>query len=109
MIDDMNSALKCANAEWSELERFIIAQSEATGSKTFGDAAVSVSISSDLRPAYDPEKWEDIVRWATATGNFGIVQRRLGDKVLKSILDSGGEIPPGVRFDPFTKVSVRRK
>ena len=108
-IDDLNAKLKTINAEWDGLEKFIVEQAEAQGINSFSNDSVTVGVASAFRVGYDPAEWEGIVRWAVESGNFAAIQRRLGDKCLLDLLDSGGEIPKGVRFDPIKKVSVRRK
>lgn len=107
-IDELNEQLKKKNERWAELEAFIIDESERHGSEKFALPEVVVSVKSDIRAAYDPERWEDYVRWCAETGNFACIQRRLGEKALKEMLDAGCEIPEFIRFEPYRKVSVRR-
>ena len=108
-IDTHAAALKDLNKRWDELERFLEEQGETLGLRSFSNDHITATLVSDLRVNYDPEKWADLLKWSLDTGNLGVVQRRLGDRVLKDLLDSGHAIPPGVTFLPYTKVSIRRK
>lgn len=108
-IDTHTAALKDLNKRWDELERFLEEQGETLGLRSFSNDHITATLVYDLRVNYDPEKWADLLRWSLDTGNLGVVQRRLGDRVLKDLLDSGQAIPPGVTFLPYTKVSIRRK
>lgn len=108
-IDTHTAALKDLNKRWDELERFLEEQGETLGLRSFSNDHITATLVSDLRVNYDPEKWADLLRWSLDTGNLGVVQRRLGDRVLKDLLDSGQAIPPGVTFLPYTKVLIRRK
>lgn len=108
-IDSHTAALKNLNQRWDELERFLEEQGETLGLRSFSDGGITASLTTDLRVSYDPAQWDGLLKWAIETGNTGVVQRRLGDRVLKDLLDAGQAIPPGITFHPYTKVSIRRK
>lgn len=42
---------------------------------------------------YDPDKWNDLVEWASSTGNQHIIQRRLNDSMIEDLVDVGVELP----------------
>lgn len=108
-LDRIEAMKRERNARWVALERYIAEESERVGVSKFSGDGISVSVEQDIRVSYEPEKWDDLLRWAVETGNTSVVQRRVGEAAIKSMVDAGMGQPPGVKLSPYTKVSVRRK
>lgn len=104
-IDEIKSRLAKRRAE---LESEIIAFSEKSGLTSFKTDKLSVTVTEDLRFKYDADKWDDLVRWAVDTGNLFIIQRRLTDSRIKSLIADGVALPAGLTQEGHTKVSSRR-
>jgi len=100
-IDALKAHEKKLNAEWDELEKAIASESETQGVPYF-------SANGPVRVGYDPARWGELLEWAAKTGNYAMVQRRLGEKAVMDYIDSGQGTPPGVELSTYTKVSVTR-
>lgn len=91
------------------LETELKQRAESAGVNAFSSDEISVTITEALRAAYDPEKWNDIVKWAVDTGNMHVIQRRLTDAKLEQLLLDGVPFPDGLRLEPVTKLNHRKK
>lgn len=109
VADDLNNALKDIKKRRQHIERQLMAKAEQDGVDSFSNAQISVSLKEDFIAAYEPEQWNELIDWASETGNYQIIQRRIGTKPIKELIDNGSELPAGVRLEPQTKVTVRRK
>ncbi len=107
-LDRIKHLEKQANEEWEMLEKFAADESARSGVGKWAAGGVTLSVEKDFRVSYDPEKWDDLLRWAVETGNTAIVQRRMGETAVKALIDSGQGQPVGVKLSVYDKVSVRR-
>ena len=96
-------------AQRETVERELLRRAEREGVPGFKSPAGSISFGEDIRAKYEPEKWDDIVKWAAATGNQHIVQRRMTDARVLALVLEGVVLPDGLTLEPYTKVSFRRK
>lgn len=108
-IDELNAELARCNKRWAVIEQSLLDFSNANGIDSFRGAGITVSFdTSAFRATYAPERWVDVVRWAVASGNEHIVQRRLTDKKVIDLVDAGIALPEGLNLEQFTKISVKR-
>lgn len=93
----------------SEIEVALLSYHDATGLESVKGGGMSVSFDGDAcRAKYDPEKFNEIMAWAVATGNQHILQRRLTDARIVSLIKDGVALPDGLSVEPYTKISTRR-
>jgi hypothetical protein len=69
---------------------------------------ISVYLTDKCRATYDPERWAEIVKWAVESGRDYIVQRRLSDKKIESLIEEGVELPIGLGIEYYPDISHRR-
>lgn len=50
--------------------------------------------------------WEAYYAYIIATGNFGLLQKRIGESALNAVLDETGVLPPGVTFTDVVEVKL---
>jgi len=108
-IDELNQSLSALKKERAAIESQLKDAAEAAGVDSFSNSRISVSLKEDFIAAYEPDQWNDLVKWAADTGNFQLIQRRISTKPVKELIDNGCEIPAGVRLEPTTRINVRRK
>ncbi|GIW77973.1 MAG: hypothetical protein KatS3mg104_3036 [Phycisphaerae bacterium] len=93
----------------AEIEQKLISIHERTKLQQLKGGGLTISFDPEaLRVRYDPERWADLLQWASENGHEYIVQRRLNDSAIISLVTSDGAMPPGVTFDPYVKISIRR-
>lgn len=108
-VSDLEAQKRIFSGRMKEIERILVNHAEATGCSKFGNGKVSCTIDAEaMRAAYDPELWPEVVKWAVATGNDHIIQRRLSDAKVLELIDNDVPLPDGLRLEPYTKVSIRR-
>jgi hypothetical protein len=52
--------------------------------------------------------WNALHDYILQTGNFDLLQKRVGKRAVEDLLAEKGEIPPGVTMDPFREVRLRK-
>lgn len=108
-IDEANRQLSALKDARRDIEDSLRRDAEQQGVDSFRNELVTVTIREDFVASYDPDHWDDLVRWAGETGNTHIIQRRISTKPIQELIDNGSELPAGVRLEPQTKVTVRRR
>lgn len=108
-IDELDSQTKVLKDRRRWIEGELLKQANAQGVSSFADESISVSIKEQTIASLDAEHFEDIVRWAVESENFGILQKRLGTRCALDLASNGESLPPGIDFDTIQKVSPRRK
>ena len=111
-IDEINLRLKRASARKEALQREALAYMTREGLTRDGDkisaGGITLTRADKWRPAYDPEKWTSIVKWAIESGNDHIVQRRLSASPIMELVDAGVPLPDGLSVESYTELSHRR-
>jgi hypothetical protein len=111
--DEVEAALSAAKRQCEAIEFEIRSALEQTGQWTpgakVGTDGITCTVCTKWRAKYEPEKWKDIVKWAVETGNEHLIQRRLSDKPVMEIIDTGGTLPEGLSVQPFDELKFRRK
>lgn len=92
-----------------EIESQLIRFSETSGLKSFEDERIRITVDEKMRAKYDPEQWPNIMKWAAESGHDFIIQRRLSDQRVISLIVEGVELPDGLTTEPYMHVSFRRK
>ncbi|MCC6661728.1 MAG: hypothetical protein IT437_12680 [Phycisphaerales bacterium] len=110
--DDLNSQLAVLADREAELQAKLrgamcAAGLDKDGGKVAGDG-LSVTWREKWKANYEPQKWAAIVKWAVESGNDHIIQRRLTDAKVMSIVDSGGTLPDGLSVEAYTALDIRR-
>ena len=71
----------------------------------YGD--FTVSISSQIQPKPDPEKWEEIYQWAVNNGRTDMLMKRINAAPFREALESEDiENPPSDLIDTYTKETI---
>lgn len=92
-----------------ELEKQLLDYHGESGLQSVKGGGLTISFDdSAVRAKYDPDKWNNIIRWAVETGNEHVIQRRLTDKKCESLLKEGVAFPDGLTLENYTKISTRR-
>jgi hypothetical protein len=93
----------------SAVEASLLSFHARTGLEKLSGAGLSVTFNpAATRCRYEPDRWEGIVRWAVATGNLHIIQRRTSDAKIIDLIAEGVALPEGLTIESFTDLSVRR-
>ena len=107
--EGLNARLSQISARRMEIEADLRKYHEATGTEKISAGGMSISFNPEaLRAKYDPDKWSGIVRWAAETGNDFIIQRRLTDAKVVSLIESGVPLPDGLDVETYLKINIRR-
>lgn len=94
----------------AEIERQLIDYHDRSGLEQIAGGGLTVRFDpAATRCRYEPERWPDIVRWAVATDNVHIIQRRMTDAKILELVTNGTALPEGLTVESYTALSVRRK
>jgi hypothetical protein len=108
--DETNKRLSDLRVRRDAIEARLIDLHKVTKLTTFANDVLTVNVAPDtMRVGYDPDRWDSIVKFFVDAGRIDVVQRRLSESKILELLDSGAELPDGLKFDGYTKISVRRK
>jgi hypothetical protein len=94
----------------TELERQLMGFHEQTGLENCAGAGLTVRFNpAAMRCRYEPERWNEILKWAVDTGNLHIIQRRTSDTKVIELVTNGVALPEGLTLETYTDISIRRK
>ena len=73
-----------------------------------GDSPIyTVSISSQIQPQPDPEKWEEIYQWAVNNGRTDMLMKRVNAAPFREALESEDiDNPPSDLIGTYTKETI---
>ena len=108
-IDEANRQLSALKEARRNIETALQRDAEQNGVDSFRNELITVTIREDFIASYDPDHWDDLVKWAGDTGNTHIIQRRVSTKPIQELIDNGSELPAGVRLEPQIKLTARRR
>tara|TARA_Y100001938_G_scaffold77886_1_gene107670 strand:+ start:185 stop:586 length:402 start_codon:yes stop_codon:yes gene_type:complete len=108
-IAELNEELSILKKNKSDLEYSLRRLGEETGLDKFQTDRISVSITESPVAAFDPESWDNILKWCLDNDLTEVVQRRLTAKKLQSLAEDGVPFPEGLALDTVEKVTHRRK
>ena len=110
--DEQRQELKLTEAVVTDVEAEIRERLKASGKWEAGCGmkipGLSVNVQQKYNAAYDPDKWDSIVKWAASEGYTHIVQRRLSAGPLRELEIGGVALPPGLRVEPYLDMGIRR-
>lgn len=83
--------------------------------KEYADKEGVTSVATEYGTAYRVTKdwvrvgnWEDVLAFIKKTGNFQMLEKRIGKLATKEIMDETGKIPPGVEYSQEIEYQVRK-
>lgn len=113
-LDEMDriNALKSKQQKANDyLEADILKDMAEQGMDKDGDkvsaCGLTVTRAEKQRATYSPDKWMEIGQWAFEQG-IPLIQRRLNDKVVRDLIESGVALPEGLGVEFYTELSTRR-
>lgn len=109
-LDVIREQEKAAKRKRAAAEAVILYQSEVQELDKFSspNTPISVTISDKHIVGYDPERWDELLKWAVDTNNGHIVQRRITDSRVWQLASEGVELPDGLELDTVRIVRPRR-
>ena len=94
----------------AEIEKEILDHATASGLQQFATDDLSVTVDLHaMRCRYDPERWDELMKWAVGLERCDLIQRRLNDAKILDLIDNGMALPDGLSVETYGKVSARRK
>lgn len=110
--DELNSQLSALSGREIDLTNRLRDRMKSDGlgkdgAKLSGEG-ITVTWREKWRASCAPDKWEEVMRWALATGHGYIFQRRLTDANVMSIVDSGVSLPDGLSVEAYATLDTRR-
>lgn len=106
--DELNASLKAVSEHEASLQAALLDWHAETNLESVKGGGLSVSFKPDFRAKYTPELWPEIVKWAVATGNDHIIQRRITDAKVIELVDNGVALPDGLNLEAYVKLNIRR-
>jgi len=107
--DALNEQLADLSKRKREIENGLIAFSDDSGLTSFATEGLAIAVRAKERAKYDPEKWDDLMKWAAENDKTYVVQRRLSDAKILEMVANGEPLPDGLSIEPYSQVSYRRK
>lgn len=108
MLDSVSEIEKKLTTLRSAMKDEFIRRASVEGVEKFSGEGVSVTVKDKSIVKYDPEKWDDILRWLVSSGHGYCVHRRLSEAKIQELMDNGVRLPDGIAFDSIKEVSHRR-
>lgn len=100
---------KAVKAEIAGLKLQLIHHAQSQGLDQFRGGGLTVSIDFEaVGVAYDPEKWNDVFKWAAETGNAHLIHRRLSASAVEELVKSGVALPEGLTLTTYPNLTYRR-
>lgn len=110
--DEQNEAVSGTNRQLEKIEAKIrdglTARGQMVKGAKTGIDGLTLTVAEKWRAKYEPELWPTIVEWAGAHGMSHLVQRRLNDKAVMELVDSGQGLPVGLSVEAFLDLNFRR-
>lgn len=83
--------------------------------KEYAESEGVKSIATDYGTAYKVTKdwvrvgsWDKVFAWIKKTGNWQMLEKRIGKLATKEIMEKTGKIPPGVEYSQEIEYQVRK-
>lgn len=61
-----------------------------------------------VKTSYRVANWDQVLEYIRRTGNYQILEKRVGKLATKEIHDATGEVPPGIDFAAEVEFLVRK-
>jgi hypothetical protein len=108
MLDSVGDIEKKLNTLRSAMKEEFVRRASVEGVEKFSGDGLSVTVKDKAIVKYDPEKWDDILKWLVDSGHGYCVHRRLSEAKIQELMDNGVRLPDGLAFDSIKEVSHRR-
>ena len=85
---ELNDLLKEVNKELNELNFYILKKMNERDQTQGKYGNIAVSVSSQIQPQPNPEKWEEIYQWAVDNGRTDMLMKRVNAAPFREALES---------------------
>lgn len=96
------------NAKLDKIKRVLRVMMEQVGSDNLSSHGVGTAYR-EVVQKFSATDWTSVWAHIQETGNFDLLQKRLGENACKAYLEETGELPPGVDLHQEYDIVVRRK
>lgn len=103
-MDGLNAELKELRKTQDEIDYELLKKLDDQGVTKTGSDVASVSIREDMVP--EVTDWDSLYAHVTATGDFGLLQRRVSSTAYKEALKLGEEVP-GLQPREIRRINFR--
>jgi|TARA_Y100000289_G_C3928315_1_gene154852 hypothetical protein len=103
-MDGLNAELKELRKEQDEIDYELLKKLDEQGVSKTGTSVASISIREDTVP--EVTDWDTLYAHVTATGDFGLLQRRVSSTAYKEALKLGEEVP-GLQPREIRRINFR--
>ena len=108
-LDALVNGIKSSLADIEgAIQNKLEAEDQMKAGTKVGIEGLTVRVREKRKARYDPDRWMEIVKWATDNGKEFLVQRRLNDNVVMELVDQGVPLPTGLSVRCDTGLSFRR-
>ena len=83
--------------------------------KEYAEGEGVTSVATDFGTAYRVTKdwvrvgnWDDVLSYIKESGNWQMLEKRIGKNATKEIMEESGDIPPGVEYSQEIEYQVRK-
>lgn len=113
----LRSTLEEAKKAQRELEKEINMKLDRLSMwlKTYAEGEGVTSVATDFGTAYKVTKdwvrvgnWDDVLAYIKESGNWQMLEKRIGKNATKEIMEESGDIPPGVEYSQEIEYQVRK-
>ncbi len=103
-MDGLNAELKELRKQQDEIDYELLKKLDEQGVSKTGTSVASISIREDTVP--EVTDWDTLYAHVTATGDFGLLQRRVSSTAYKEALKLGEEVP-GLQPREIRRINFR--
>ncbi len=104
---ELNDLLKEVNKELNELNFYILKKLNERDQTQGKYGNIAVSVSSQIQPQPNPEKWEEIYQWAVDNGRTDMLMKKVNGAPFREALESNDiESPPSDLISTYTKETI---
>ncbi len=103
-MDGLNAELKELRKTQDEIDYELLKKLDDQGVTKTGSDVASVSIREDMVP--EVTDWDSLYAHVTATGDFGLLQRRVSSTAYKEALKLGEQVP-GLQPREIRRINFR--
>ena len=103
---EYDEKVRSVNKAIEEIEVGIRADMNTRGLKSVRTGAGLITLTSERK--YHVADWSELYDHILKTGNFGLLQKRLGEGATKEFVEENSNVPPGVSFADLIKVNFTK-
>ena len=98
--------IKGLKQQYERGENWLLAHMHETGHEKFTAGGATVYTTRTQRASI-PD-WTAFSDYIRQTGDVDLLQKRVATNNLKALVDSGAELPPGLKVDEVVNINIRR-